>query len=121
MITSSDAPAEPKTLSDGTQTVIIAGDCRPELGGTIADLAAKAAVPLFAEPSSNARRGEAALSTYRLLLSSALADGDRAGRGVWPADPVPAGQHGCSLATTSSSWWFPRTRTGSILDAPPPW
>jgi 2-succinyl-5-enolpyruvyl-6-hydroxy-3-cyclohexene-1-carboxylate synthase len=75
VVTSSDAPAEPKTLPDGTQTVIVAGDCRPEVGGTIADLAAKAAVPLFAEPSSNARRGEAALSTYRLLLSSALADG----------------------------------------------
>jgi 2-succinyl-5-enolpyruvyl-6-hydroxy-3-cyclohexene-1-carboxylate synthase len=75
VITSSDAPAEPKTLADGTQTVIVAGDCRPEVGGIIADLAAEAAVPLFAEPSSNARRGEAALSTYRLLLSSALAEG----------------------------------------------
>jgi 2-succinyl-5-enolpyruvyl-6-hydroxy-3-cyclohexene-1-carboxylate synthase len=75
VITSSDAPAEPKTLSDGTQTVIVAGDCRPDVGGTIADLAAEAAVPLFAEPSSNARRGAAALSTYRLLLSSALAEG----------------------------------------------
>ena len=75
VITSSGALAEPKVLSDGTQTVIVAGDCQPDVGTNIADLAAEAAVPLFAEPSSNARRGEAALSTYRLLLSSALAEG----------------------------------------------
>ena len=74
VITASNAAAEPMTLSDGTQTVIIAGDCRPDLGGTLADLAAQAAVPLFAEPSSNARLGAAALSTYRLLLASTLAE-----------------------------------------------
>jgi 2-succinyl-5-enolpyruvyl-6-hydroxy-3-cyclohexene-1-carboxylate synthase len=74
VITASNAAAEPMTLSDGTQTVIIAGDCRPDLGGTVADLAAQAAVPLFAEPSSNARLGAAALSTYRLLLASTLAE-----------------------------------------------
>ena len=75
MITSSDAPAEPKMLSDGAQTVIVAGDCRPDVGTAIAELAAEGAVPLFAEPSSNARRGEAAVSTYRLLLSSAISEG----------------------------------------------
>jgi 2-succinyl-5-enolpyruvyl-6-hydroxy-3-cyclohexene-1-carboxylate synthase len=74
MITSSDALAEPMTLSEGIQTVIVAGDCRPDTGASIADLAAEAAVPLFAEPSSNARRSRAALSTYRLLLSSTLAE-----------------------------------------------
>jgi 2-succinyl-5-enolpyruvyl-6-hydroxy-3-cyclohexene-1-carboxylate synthase len=74
VITASNASAEPMPLSDGAQTVIIAGDCRPDLGGAVAVLAAQAAVPLFAEPSSNARRGEAALSTYRLLLSSTLAE-----------------------------------------------
>ena len=73
VISASNAAPEPMPLSDGAQTVIIAGDCRPELGGAVADLAAQAAVPLFAEPSSNARRGEAALSTYRLLLPSTLA------------------------------------------------
>jgi 2-succinyl-5-enolpyruvyl-6-hydroxy-3-cyclohexene-1-carboxylate synthase len=73
VITSSDALAEPTALSDGTQTVIVAGDCRPDIGAAVADLAAEAAVPLFAEPSSNARCG-AALSTYRLLLSSTLAE-----------------------------------------------
>jgi 2-succinyl-5-enolpyruvyl-6-hydroxy-3-cyclohexene-1-carboxylate synthase len=75
VITASDALPEPKALSDGTQTVIVAGDCRPDVGASIANLAAEAEVPLLAEPSSNARRGEAALSTYRLLLSSALAEG----------------------------------------------
>jgi 2-succinyl-5-enolpyruvyl-6-hydroxy-3-cyclohexene-1-carboxylate synthase len=75
VITSSDAQAEPEALSDGAQTVIVAGDCRPEVGAAIAELAAEGAVPLFAEPSSNARRGEAAASTYRLLLSSAIAEG----------------------------------------------
>ena len=74
VITSSDALAEPITLSEGIQTVIVAGDCRPDTGASIADLAAEAAVPLFAEPSSNARCGAAALSTYRLLLSSTLAE-----------------------------------------------
>jgi 2-succinyl-5-enolpyruvyl-6-hydroxy-3-cyclohexene-1-carboxylate synthase len=74
VITASNAATEPMTLSDGTQTVIIAGDCQPDLGGTVAGLAARAAVPLFAEPSSNARCGAAALSTYRLLLSSTLAE-----------------------------------------------
>jgi 2-succinyl-5-enolpyruvyl-6-hydroxy-3-cyclohexene-1-carboxylate synthase len=73
VITSSNALGEPTALSDGTQTVIVAGDCRPDIGAAVADLAAEAAVPLFAEPSSNARCG-AALSTYRLLLSSTLAE-----------------------------------------------
>jgi 2-succinyl-5-enolpyruvyl-6-hydroxy-3-cyclohexene-1-carboxylate synthase len=75
VITSSDAQAEPEALSDGAQTVIVAGDCRPDVGAAIAELAAEGAVPLFAEPSSNARRGAAAVSTYRLLLSSAIAEG----------------------------------------------
>lgn len=74
VITASNAAAEPMPLSDGAQTVIIAGDCRPDQGSAVAVLAAQAAVPLFAEPSSNARRGEAALSTYRLLLSATLAE-----------------------------------------------
>jgi 2-succinyl-5-enolpyruvyl-6-hydroxy-3-cyclohexene-1-carboxylate synthase len=75
VITASNAQAEPMPLSDGAQTVIIAGDCQPDRGRAVADLAARAAVPLFAEPSSNARRGAAALSTYRLLLASTLAEG----------------------------------------------
>jgi 2-succinyl-5-enolpyruvyl-6-hydroxy-3-cyclohexene-1-carboxylate synthase len=69
------ASSEVTTLPDGAQTVIVAGDCPPEVGSAIAGLAMRARVPLLAEPSSNARCGKAALSTYRLLLSSTLAEG----------------------------------------------
>jgi 2-succinyl-5-enolpyruvyl-6-hydroxy-3-cyclohexene-1-carboxylate synthase len=74
-ITASRIPSEPMRLPDGAQTVIVAGDCPPDVGRAIAEDAARAGVPLLAEPSSNARHGEAALSTYRLLLSSTLAEG----------------------------------------------
>jgi 2-succinyl-5-enolpyruvyl-6-hydroxy-3-cyclohexene-1-carboxylate synthase len=74
-ITASRAPSEVTTLPDGAQTVIVAGDCPPDVGTAIAELAMRAEVPLLAEPSSNARCGKAALSTYRLLLSSTLAEG----------------------------------------------
>jgi 2-succinyl-5-enolpyruvyl-6-hydroxy-3-cyclohexene-1-carboxylate synthase len=74
VITASQNPAKPRALPDGAQTLIIAGDCPPETGAAIAELAEQVQVPLMAEPSSNARRGEAALSTYRLLLSSTLAE-----------------------------------------------
>jgi 2-succinyl-5-enolpyruvyl-6-hydroxy-3-cyclohexene-1-carboxylate synthase len=74
VIAAAENPSEPSTLPDGAQTVIMAGDCLPETGTAIASLAVQAGVPLMAEPSSNARRGEAALSTYRLLLSSTLAE-----------------------------------------------
>jgi 2-succinyl-5-enolpyruvyl-6-hydroxy-3-cyclohexene-1-carboxylate synthase len=74
VIIASENSAETTVLPDGSQTVIIAGDSSPEMGRAIADLAVQAGVPLMAEPSSNARRGEAALSTYRLLLSSTLTE-----------------------------------------------
>ena len=74
VITASDNPTEPRALPDGAQTVIIAGDCTPEEGKAIAELAEHAEVPLMAEPSSNARHSRVALSTYRLLLSSTLAE-----------------------------------------------
>ena len=76
MITASRIPvSEPMTLPDGAQTVIVAGDCPPDAGRAPSPSLPRAAgVPLMAEPSSNARRGEAALSTYRLLLSSTLAE-----------------------------------------------
>jgi 2-succinyl-5-enolpyruvyl-6-hydroxy-3-cyclohexene-1-carboxylate synthase len=74
VITAAENSAEPRMLPDGAQTVIMAGDCTPEAGSAIARLAVQAGVPLLAEPSSNARRGQAALSTYRLLLSSTLAE-----------------------------------------------
>ncbi|MBP2416687.1 2-succinyl-5-enolpyruvyl-6-hydroxy-3-cyclohexene-1-carboxylic-acid synthase [Microlunatus capsulatus] len=66
--------AEPVVLPAGPQTVLVAGDLPPAAGRAAAELAAAAGVPLLAEPSSNARRGPAALGTYRLLLASSLAE-----------------------------------------------
>ncbi len=61
-------------LPDGPRTVIVAGDASVTAGQAAAALAEDAGVPLLAEPSSNARRGPAAIATYRLLLASDLAD-----------------------------------------------
>ena len=66
----SDA-GEPLVLAAGPRTVVVAGDAPAETGRLWAARAAAAAVPLLAEPSSNARSGPAALGTYRLLLSDA--------------------------------------------------
>lgn len=66
--------AESTLLDAGPQTVLVAGDLPPATGRAVAELAAAAGVPLLAEPSSNARRGPAALATYRLLLASWLAE-----------------------------------------------
>ncbi|GAA2096906.1 2-succinyl-5-enolpyruvyl-6-hydroxy-3-cyclohexene- 1-carboxylic-acid synthase [Microlunatus panaciterrae] len=64
----------PVRLDPAPQTVIVAGDAPPTTGRTAYRLAAAADVPLLAEPSSNARRGDAALASYRLLLQSSLAE-----------------------------------------------
>ncbi len=67
-------PPSVEALVDGPQTVIIAGDLPPAAGRELAIRADRAGVPLLAEPSSNARRGSAALGTQRLLAGSALAE-----------------------------------------------
>ncbi len=56
-------------------TVVVAGDLPVDRGNELADQTARAGVPLLAEPSSNARHGATAISTYRLLLGTMLADG----------------------------------------------
>ncbi len=58
----------PVRLPAGPRTVVVAGDLRPEAGRAIAAEAARAGVPLFAEPSSNARHGATAITHYRSLL-----------------------------------------------------
>ena len=52
------------------RTVFVAGDlgANPELGGKLADFAARARVPLLADPLSGARRGPAAIAHFDLIL-----------------------------------------------------
>lgn len=65
---------EPVQITCGPGTVVVAGDLDPVAGHRLAAAAAKAQIPLFAEPTSNARHSPAAISGYRLLLGTALAD-----------------------------------------------
>ncbi len=64
------APGRPIPLDPGPKTVIVAGDMSPAAGRWWAQAADRAQVPLLAEPSSNARRGGAAIAGYRYLLPS---------------------------------------------------
>ncbi|MCL2736198.1 MAG: 2-succinyl-5-enolpyruvyl-6-hydroxy-3-cyclohexene-1-carboxylic-acid synthase [Propionibacteriaceae bacterium] len=63
-------PPRARLLDPGPRTVVVAGDLPPEQGRAWAEEAERARIPLLAEPSSNARRGGAAVSTYRHLLPS---------------------------------------------------
>lgn len=60
-------------LEEGPRTVVLAGGGRVSTGARARHQAEQAGVPLLAGPASNARSGPA-ISTYRLLLSSPLAD-----------------------------------------------
>jgi 2-succinyl-5-enolpyruvyl-6-hydroxy-3-cyclohexene-1-carboxylate synthase len=57
-------------LRDRPRAVVVAGRAErdPRLGEVLADFAARAAVPLLAEPLSGARRGTAAVAHYDALL-----------------------------------------------------
>ncbi len=55
-------------LPAGPRTVVVAGDLPPAAGRSLAAAAARAGVPVFAEPSSNARSGATAIRHYRPLL-----------------------------------------------------
>lgn len=65
---------EAVVLASGPNTVVVAGDGTPTSGAAAREFAAAARLPLLAEPSSAARHGAEAISTYRLLLESPLAD-----------------------------------------------
>lgn len=58
----------PVQLSGEPHTVVLVGDASPQTGERARLVAEAARVPLLAEPSSNARTGAMAISTYRLLL-----------------------------------------------------
>jgi 2-succinyl-5-enolpyruvyl-6-hydroxy-3-cyclohexene-1-carboxylate synthase len=66
--------SEPLRLTGSPTTVVIAGDCSPAIGQAALDLATTGRYPMLAEPSSNARRGPQAISCYRLLLGTGLAE-----------------------------------------------
>ncbi len=72
-VVQSPRPAEALRLSADQATVVLAGDAPPATGRAASELAATGALPLLAEPSSNARRGPEAISCYRLLLATELA------------------------------------------------
>jgi 2-succinyl-5-enolpyruvyl-6-hydroxy-3-cyclohexene-1-carboxylate synthase len=104
--------------------VIIAGDCPPAHGRAVAALAETAGIPLLAEPSSNARRGRAALGTQRLLAGSSLAEGIE--RIVVFGHPTLSRPVGRLLArrdlelimvTSGSEWIDPGLAASSVVDA----
>ncbi|MEL4358846.1 MULTISPECIES: 2-succinyl-5-enolpyruvyl-6-hydroxy-3-cyclohexene-1-carboxylic-acid synthase [unclassified Luteococcus] len=60
-------PGPAVRLDGGPRTVVLAGDARPAVGRRAVAVAESGAVPLLAEPTSNARTGRA-VGSYRLLL-----------------------------------------------------
>jgi 2-succinyl-5-enolpyruvyl-6-hydroxy-3-cyclohexene-1-carboxylate synthase len=67
-------PAQPFALAGTPPTLVVCGDAGVEVGRAAAAFAAEAGLPLLAEPSSNARHGDLALATGRLLLDGDLGD-----------------------------------------------
>ncbi len=58
-------------VADAERTVVLVGDASRTVGMEARALAELSGLPLFAEPSSNARTGDNAIAHYRLLLNSA--------------------------------------------------
>lgn len=109
-------------LPVGPRTVIVAGDATPEHGRDIAALAARAGLPLIAEPTSNAR--QAALSAGSLLLASPL--GVEVERVILAGHPTLTRPVNRLLAradveviawTPSAEWPDPGLRAAIVADA----
>jgi 2-succinyl-5-enolpyruvyl-6-hydroxy-3-cyclohexene-1-carboxylate synthase len=65
--------AEPLLVPAGPASVVVVGDGSVQSGSAATEFARLGGFPLLAEPSSKARVGAEAISTYRLLLSTRLA------------------------------------------------
>lgn len=65
-------PSPRMLLKAGPRTVVLAGDAPAHIGRRARELAESAGLPLFAEPTSNARFGQCAIANYRLLVDSEL-------------------------------------------------
>ncbi len=61
----------PIGLAGRERSLVLVGDADAETGRVARGLAERIGVPLFAEPSSNARQGTNAIATYRVLLGRA--------------------------------------------------
>ncbi len=66
-----------REVTDAVPTVVLVGDASRAAGMEARALAELSGLPLFAEPSSNARTGSSAIAHYRLLLESSLGAGIR--------------------------------------------
>jgi 2-succinyl-5-enolpyruvyl-6-hydroxy-3-cyclohexene-1-carboxylate synthase len=114
-----DADPVPALTLDWTQRgVIVAGDGVADPAG-LAALAAEAGWPLLAEPSSGARRGPSALSSYPFLLDSPAFSG-----GHQPDLIISAGRPGLSrgqLALLRSSGAGAATRHVVLSQGPGRW
>ncbi len=64
-------------VTDAERTVVLVGDASRTAGMEARALAELSGLPLFAEPSSNARTGDNAIAHYRLLLDTDLGAGIR--------------------------------------------
>ena len=116
--------AEALPLDAGPQTVIVAGDLRPDRGRSVAEQAARAGIPLLAEPSSNARVGAAAIGSHRVLLGSSL--GEDVERVVMFGHPTLSRSVSRLLARSdvelivvaeAAEWLDPGRRAHQVVDA----
>lgn len=105
-------PAPATALPAGPQTIVLAGDASLGVGRRARQFAEQARLPLFAEPSSNARGGDCAIAGYRLLLDGEL--GAQIGRVVCFGHPTLSrpvtrllGRADVEVVMVSDRSWWP--------------